>query len=80
MLPVAGEYTSAAVTRGVAEFLRRVLPEAIQHEPALLRDRDDPASPFAPRIAPQRVHPRAPGLCTGCPERPIFSGHEARRA
>ena len=74
MLPVAGEYNSAAVTRGVAEFLRTVLPEAIEHEPSLLRDRDDPASPFASRVSPTVVQPRAPGLCTGCPERPIFSG------
>ena len=74
MLPVAGEYTSAAVTRGVAEFLRTVHPESIEHEPSLLRDRDDPASPFASRVSPTVVQPRAPGLCTGCPERPIFSG------
>ena len=74
MLPVAGEYTSAAVTKGIAEFLRAVLPEAIEHEPALLRDRSDPESPFAPRVAAEVVQPRAPGLCTGCPERPIFAG------
>ncbi len=74
MLPVAGEYNSAAVTSGVAEFLRTVLPDAIEREPPLLRNRDDPASPFAPRVSPQVVQPRPPGLCTGCPERPIFSG------
>jgi indolepyruvate ferredoxin oxidoreductase alpha subunit len=74
MLPVAGEYNSAAVTRGVAEFLRTVLPDAIEREPPLLRDRDDPASPFASRVSSQVVQPRPPGLCTGCPERPIFSG------
>lgn len=74
LLPVAGEYTSAAVTRGLAAFLRRHLPEAIEHEPALLRDPADPASPFAERVAPEAVQARPPGLCTGCPERPIFSG------
>lgn len=74
MLPIAGEYTSAAVTQGVAAFLRQYLPDAIEHEPALLRDREDPDSPFAPHIAPEVVMPRPPGLCTGCPERPIFSG------
>ena len=73
MLPVAGEYTATAVTRGVHEFLSKYLPEVIEHEPALLRDESDPASPFAPRVAPQAVQPRPPGLCTGCPERPIFS-------
>jgi indolepyruvate ferredoxin oxidoreductase alpha subunit len=74
MLPPAGEYTSAAVTQGVAAFLGRWLPEAIEHEPTLLRDRTDPESPFAARVVPEVVQPRAPGLCTGCPERPIFSG------
>jgi indolepyruvate ferredoxin oxidoreductase alpha subunit len=74
MLPVAGEYTSAAVTRGMAEFLRRYMPQAIEHEPDLLLDTSDPASPFAPHVEPAAVLPRPPGLCTGCPERPIFSG------
>ncbi|UGS33837.1 indolepyruvate ferredoxin oxidoreductase subunit alpha [Capillimicrobium parvum] len=74
MLPVAGEYTSAAVTRGVAEFLRKHMPELVEHEPALLRDKDDPDSPFAPKVDAEAVLPRPPGLCTGCPERPIFSG------
>ena len=74
LLPIAGEYSSTAVTRGVTAFLRRWLPDAIEHEPALVRDADDPLSPFHPRIAPDAVAPRPPGLCTGCPERPIFSG------
>ena len=74
LLPLAGEYTSAAVTRGVAAFLRRHLPDAIEHEPALLREPGDPASPFAAPVAAEAVLPRPPGLCTGCPERPIFSG------
>jgi indolepyruvate ferredoxin oxidoreductase alpha subunit len=74
MLPVAGEYTSAAVTKGLAAFLKQYMPEAIEHEPTLLRDADDPASPFAQRVAREVVQARPPGLCTGCPERPIFSG------
>jgi indolepyruvate ferredoxin oxidoreductase, alpha subunit len=74
MLAVAGEYTSTVVTRGVNEFLQRYLPDVVTHQPALLRDPDDPASPTAPRVASDVVQPRPPGLCTGCPERPIFSG------
>ncbi|TSD94230.1 indolepyruvate ferredoxin oxidoreductase subunit alpha [Skermania sp. ID1734] len=65
MLPVGGEYTSAAVTRGVHAFLSRYLPDAIEHDPDVLHDRKPVALP---------VRPRPPGLCTGCPERPIFSG------
>jgi indolepyruvate ferredoxin oxidoreductase alpha subunit len=71
---MGGEYTAAVITRGVAQFLRRYLPDAIAHDPALLRESDDAASPFALRVEPAQVLPRAPGLCTGCPERPIFAG------
>ncbi|MEV6101285.1 indolepyruvate ferredoxin oxidoreductase subunit alpha [Nocardia sp. NPDC051981] len=74
MLTMAGEYTSLVVTRGVHTFLSSYLPEVISAEPALLRSADDPASPFAVRVEPHTVRPRPPGLCTGCPERPIFSG------
>ncbi|MBF6247379.1 indolepyruvate ferredoxin oxidoreductase subunit alpha, partial [Nocardia elegans] len=74
LFTMAGEYTSLVVTRGLHEFLARYLPTAVTAEPALLRPADDPASPFATRVDPQLVHPRPPGLCTGCPERPIFSG------
>ena len=54
MLPVAGEYTSAAVTKGIAEFLRAVLPDAIEHEPALLRDRSRPGRARSRRASPPR--------------------------
>lgn len=74
MLTVAGEYTSAVVTRGVDSFLRRYLPDAVKHQPSVLRDPEDPDSPFTNRVAAQSVRARPPGLCTGCPERPIFSG------
>jgi indolepyruvate ferredoxin oxidoreductase alpha subunit len=73
LLPVAGEYTTAAVTRGLAAFLERYLREAVDGSPSLLLPEDDPRSPFAQRVAAAAVHGRPPGLCTGCPERPIFS-------
>ncbi|MGW3949388.1 thiamine pyrophosphate-dependent enzyme [Streptomyces sp. NPDC004752] len=74
MLAAGGEYTSLVVTRGVHAFLRTYLPQAITHEPALLRPADAAAGPFGTPVDPQTVRPRPPGLCTGCPERPIFSG------
>ncbi|GCE01978.1 thiamine pyrophosphate-dependent enzyme [Embleya hyalina] len=73
LLPMAGEYTASAVTRGVHAFLSRYLPEVLAGEPALLLPESDPRSPFAERVDPQAVQARPPGLCTGCPERPIFS-------
>ena len=38
MLPVAGEYTSVAVTRGIARFLQACRSDVIEHEPTLLRE------------------------------------------
>lgn len=73
LLPVAGEYTTTAVTRGVDEFLAKYLPDRERARPALLRPADDPASPFATRVDASAIKARPPGLCTGCPERPIFS-------
>jgi indolepyruvate ferredoxin oxidoreductase alpha subunit len=74
ILPMGGEYTAAVVTHGLAEFLDRYAPHMIQHRPSLLLEASDPASPFAAHVDAAAVLPRPPGLCTGCPERPIFSG------
>ena len=73
LLPVAGEYTPAAVTRGVTAFLRKYAPDLIENVPVVTLPDDDERSPFAPRIAPELVQGRPPGFCTGCPERPIFA-------
>ncbi|WP_408896853.1 thiamine pyrophosphate-dependent enzyme [Nocardioides sp. R1-1] len=73
LLPVGGEYTATAVTKGVHAFLSRYAPGAVQDTPSLLLPQSDPASPFAPRVDASVVRTRPPGLCTGCPERPIFS-------
>ncbi|MBN9112001.1 MAG: indolepyruvate ferredoxin oxidoreductase subunit alpha [Pseudonocardia sp.] len=74
MLAAAGEYTTQVVTRGLDEFLGKYAPDVVAGRPALLRDASDPGSPFTPRVDADVVRPRPPGLCTGCPERPIFSG------
>jgi indolepyruvate ferredoxin oxidoreductase alpha subunit len=75
MLPMAGEYTAAAVTRGVFEFVQQYAPQQIDREnlPAVVRPPAKSASaPSANSVATQ-VHPRPPSFCTGCPERPIFT-------
>lgn len=72
-LPMAGEYTSQVLTRGLSTFLETYEPDVLEGTPSLLLPAQDPASPFAPRVEASVVHARPPGLCTGCPERPIFS-------
>ena len=75
LLPVAGEYTPGAVTKGVYAFIRKVAPHLLDgiDLPTITLPNDDPRSPFAPRITSDLVQGRPPGFCTGCPERPIFS-------
>lgn len=73
LLPPVGEYSPTAMTRGLAAFLDTYDATLIRHRPSLLLDASDPRSPFAERVAKAAVQARPPGLCTGCPERPIFS-------
>ena len=75
LLPVAGEYTPAAVTKGVHAFMQKYAPHLMEgHQvPGVTLPDGDPGNPFTPRIAPELVQGRPPGFCTGCPERPIFA-------
>jgi len=72
VLPMGGDYTAQVLLCGIREFLNKA-------EPRLLGNR-----PPAPDASPVLNHPaieklkhvvpaRPPGLCTGCPERPIFA-------
>ncbi len=65
-LPMAGEYTGAVVLEGLRKFLGEfgMLPE--QAKPLLPMPQ-----PGAPPVA--NVPMRPSGLCTGCPERPLFA-------
>ncbi|MFC5728058.1 MULTISPECIES: indolepyruvate ferredoxin oxidoreductase subunit alpha [Nocardioides] len=73
LLPTGGEYTAAALTKGVHAFLSKYRPDVVEGQPTLLLPESDPRSPFATRVDAAAVRTRPPGLCTGCPERPIFS-------
>jgi indolepyruvate ferredoxin oxidoreductase alpha subunit len=74
MLPMAGEYTGAAMKEGLRKFIAAYRPD-------LLGDRRGKAASSAPsdRVAKAQqaiagqVHGRPPSFCTGCPERPIFA-------
>jgi indolepyruvate ferredoxin oxidoreductase, alpha subunit len=73
MLPMAGEYTAAAVIRGVLKFVEQYAPQQIDrdHLPSVVRP---PAANPPPSLSVDgQVHPRPPSFCTGCPERPIFT-------
>ncbi|MBV8439274.1 MAG: indolepyruvate ferredoxin oxidoreductase subunit alpha [Hyphomicrobiales bacterium] len=72
VLPMGGEYTAPALTKGVRQFLAAHARELLGNEPP----RPDPSPVLAdPRIKAlaEVVPPRPPGFCIGCPERPIFA-------
>ena len=67
VFPMAGEYTSQVVHAGVVDFLKLHAPD--------YQTPDDPMQTVAGFISEldRYVPPRPPGLCTGCPERPVFA-------
>jgi indolepyruvate ferredoxin oxidoreductase alpha subunit len=67
VLPPAGEYTSKVLRSGLVGFMREA--DAAYEAP------EDPMRTIAAvidTVAPH-VPARPPGLCTGCPERPVFA-------
>ncbi|MCP3717782.1 indolepyruvate ferredoxin oxidoreductase subunit alpha [Paraburkholderia sp. CNPSo 3281] len=87
ILPLAGEYNTATVVKGLRAFFerygvlqpqpapRKVIPVlAVPASPAT-RSVTEAAQPVADAlpVLDDHVHARPPGFCTGCPERPIFT-------
>ena len=72
-LPKTGEYTSAVLLEGIADFLQATKPSGIdadtiaENARGLLAHRAKAAAALGP------LPPRPPAFCTGCPERPVFS-------
>jgi indolepyruvate ferredoxin oxidoreductase alpha subunit len=73
LLPKGGDYTVAVLRKGLNGFLRQHHPAALAPEVSLgMPSRAAPA-PLANTSLDSVLPPRPPGLCVGCPERPIFS-------
>ena len=74
VLPMAGEYTSETVLRGVAGFLEKAAPHGLDVARASARVKTvDEHKSRALSLLGGPVPARPPSFCTGCPERPIFS-------
>jgi indolepyruvate ferredoxin oxidoreductase alpha subunit len=72
VLPMAGEYTPAVVTKGIKAFLELHANTLLGNAPP----HPDASAVLAdPKIKAlgKTVPPRPPGFCVGCPERPIFA-------
>ncbi len=72
VLPMAGEYTPAVVTRGIRAFLERYANALLGNAPPPPNADAVLADPKVKTLA-AAVPPRPPGFCVGCPERPIFA-------
>ena len=74
VFPMAGEYTSEVMLKGVHGFLSKYAPArlnvntVLEEIDQLFSDRDG-----ALKILGDGLPLRTPSFCTGCPERPIFS-------
>jgi len=89
VLPLAGEYNTATVMKGLRAFFerygvlepqpapRKVIPvKAVAVEPAAVAQDVESVQSAPAEAVPAldaSVHARPPGFCTGCPERPIFT-------
>lgn len=72
VLPMAGDYTIQAIMKGVQAFLDKRAPQLLGNRPPVPDASPVLADPKVTRLK-SVVPPRPPGLCTGCPERPIFA-------
>jgi indolepyruvate ferredoxin oxidoreductase, alpha subunit len=73
VLPMAGEYTAAAVLCGLVKFIERYAPRLLDQEHLPSAAGNQVLSEKALQLVENHVHPRPPSFCTGCPERPIFT-------
>ena len=76
--PRAGEYTGPVVRQGIEAFLERFRPELLRapvaQPPKASSARLIHEQPLLPAAALAGAVPARPsGLCTGCPERPLFT-------
>ena len=73
VLPMAGEYTSEVIQKGVFNFIKKYIPDFsnfsnLDYNTEIAQLREKVSSSLG-----EVVPPRPPGFCTGCPERPFFS-------
>ena len=75
LLPVGGEYTPAAVIKGILEFVRKFGPQLLNEGnlPAIVTPMGDKPNSIKSNPPTEQIHGRPPSFCTGCPERPIFT-------
>ena len=73
VLPMAGEYTSEVIHKGVFNFIKKYIPDFSNFSNLDYNTEIDQLREKASSSLGEIIPPRPPGFCTGCPERPFFS-------
>ncbi|HKC43145.1 MAG TPA: indolepyruvate ferredoxin oxidoreductase subunit alpha [Burkholderiales bacterium] len=73
VLPMAGEYTSETILRGLQRFFAAEAPRLAGGAGAAWLERVDALRERAGRALGTSLPPRPPTFCVGCPERPVFA-------
>jgi indolepyruvate ferredoxin oxidoreductase alpha subunit len=72
VLPMGGDYTAQVLMEGIRSVLEDADPRLLGNRPPLPDATKVLADPKVEKLK-SVVPSRPPGLCTGCPERPIFA-------
>ena len=73
MLPQGGEYTGEVMAKGLLQFLQKHRPALIPDStPQWLQDNQSRRAQVQQTLGASLPN-RPPGMCIGCPERPVFS-------
>ena len=73
VLPMAGEYTSEVIHKGVFNFIKKYIPDFSNFSNLDYNTEIDQLREKVSSSLGEVIPPRPPGFCTGCPERPFFS-------
>ena len=74
IFPQTGEYTGQVTLLGLSRFLEKAAPHIqTRLSTAEIEDLQTPLTVDDQQRLLENVPPRPSGLCTGCPERPLFS-------
>jgi len=72
VLPKGGDYSAQVLLAGIREFLEKTEPRLLGNRPPAPDATSMQKHPMVEKLR-EVVPERPPGLCTGCPERPIFA-------
>ena len=79
VLPMAGEYTAEVMTEGLLKFFAQSANDLDISGPRERFEAARAGRAEAQRLLGGPLPLRPPGFCVGCPERPVFSAHQAAR-